>query len=73
MTSTKVIKTLIVDDSAIVRKILSEALAGEPDIEVVGTAHDPYVARGNKAQAAGMLRLKRTTLSAKLRSLARSA
>jgi len=28
---------------------------------------------GNKAQAAGMLRLKRTTLSAKLRSLARSA
>ena len=29
--------------------------------------------RGNKAQAAGMLRLKRTTLSAKLRSLARTA
>jgi DNA-binding NtrC family response regulator len=28
---------------------------------------------GNEAQAAGMLRLKRTTLSAKLRSLARSA
>jgi two-component system chemotaxis response regulator CheB len=45
MTSTKTIKTLIVDDSAIVRKILSEALAGEPDIEVVGTAPDPYVAR----------------------------
>ena len=39
------IKVLIVDDSAIVRKILSEALAGEPDIEVVGTAPDPYVAR----------------------------
>ncbi len=39
------IKTLIVDDSAIVRKILTEALAGEPDIEVVGTAPDPYVAR----------------------------
>jgi two-component system chemotaxis response regulator CheB len=39
------IRTLIVDDSAIVRKILSEALAGEPDIEVVGTAPDPYVAR----------------------------
>ena len=45
MTGTRVIKTLIVDDSAIVRKILSEALAGEPDIEVVGTAPDPYVAR----------------------------
>jgi two-component system, chemotaxis family, protein-glutamate methylesterase/glutaminase len=39
------IKVLIVDDSAIVRKILSEALAGEPDIEIVGTAPDPYVAR----------------------------
>jgi two-component system chemotaxis response regulator CheB len=36
---------LIVDDSAIVRKILTEALAGEPDIEVVGSAPDPYVAR----------------------------
>jgi len=28
---------------------------------------------GNKAQAAGMLRLKRTTLAAKLKSLARTA
>jgi two-component system chemotaxis response regulator CheB len=36
---------LIVDDSAIVRKILAEALSGEPDIEIVGTAPDPYVAR----------------------------
>ncbi len=39
------IRVLIVDDSAIVRKILAEALDGEPDIEVVGTAPDPYVAR----------------------------
>jgi two-component system chemotaxis response regulator CheB len=39
------IRVLIVDDSAIVRKILSDALAGEPDLEVVGTAPDPYVAR----------------------------
>src|SRR5258707_10965387 len=38
-------RILIVDDSAIVRKILSEALASEPDLEVVGTAPDPYVAR----------------------------
>lgn len=38
-------RVLIVDDSAIVRKLLSEALAGEPDIEVAGTAPDPYVAR----------------------------
>ncbi len=36
---------LIVDDSAIVRKLLSQAIAGEPDIEVIGTAPDPYIAR----------------------------
>ena len=39
------IKVLIVDDSAIVRKILSETVAAEPDMEVVGTAPDAYVAR----------------------------
>lgn len=39
------IRVLIVDDSAIVRKLLAEALSGAPDIEVVGTAPDPYVAR----------------------------
>jgi two-component system chemotaxis response regulator CheB len=38
------IKVLIVDDSAIVRKILSEALSADPGIEVVGTAPDPIVA-----------------------------
>ena len=36
---------LIVDDSAIVRKIFSEELSKYPDIEIVGTAPDPYVAR----------------------------
>jgi len=39
------IRVLIVDDSAIVRRMLTEALASEPDLEVVGTAPDPYVAR----------------------------
>ena len=39
------IKVLIVDDSAIVRKMLTEALAAEPDLEVVGTAPDPFIAR----------------------------
>jgi len=39
------IRVLIVDDSAIVRKMLAEALASEPDLEVVGTAPDPFVAR----------------------------
>jgi two-component system chemotaxis response regulator CheB len=39
------IRVLIVDDSAIVRKVLTDALSGEADIEVVGTAPDPFVAR----------------------------
>jgi two-component system chemotaxis response regulator CheB len=45
MPSGRRIRVLIVDDSAIVRKILTEALAGEADLEVVGSAPDPYVAR----------------------------
>ena len=40
----KAIRVLIVDDSAIVRRILSESLAAEADIEVVGTAPDAFVA-----------------------------
>ncbi len=36
---------LIVDDSAIVRKILSDTLSADPGIEVVGTAPDPIVAQ----------------------------
>jgi two-component system chemotaxis response regulator CheB len=39
------IKVLIVDDSAVVRKIFSEELSKYPDIEVIGVAPDPYVAR----------------------------
>lgn len=39
------IKVLVVDDSAVVRKILMEELSKYDDIEVVGTAPDPYVAR----------------------------
>lgn len=39
------IKVLVVDDSAIVRKLLTEELGKDHDIEVVGTAIDPYVAR----------------------------
>ncbi len=41
----KSIRVLIVDDSALVRKLLSEILAQAPGIEVVGTAQDPYIAR----------------------------
>ena len=39
------IKVMVVDDSAIVRKILSETIALEKDMEVIATAPDPYVAR----------------------------
>lgn len=41
----KPIRVLIVDDSSIVRRVLSEQLARQPGIEVVGTAPDPYIAR----------------------------
>jgi two-component system chemotaxis response regulator CheB len=40
----KKIRVLIVDDSAIVRQILSEVLTSDPEIEVIGTAGDPFVA-----------------------------
>ncbi|MFP4662118.1 MAG: chemotaxis response regulator protein-glutamate methylesterase [Halanaerobiales bacterium] len=39
------IKVLIIDDSAMVRKILSKELAKEVDITVVGTAPNPYIGR----------------------------
>ena len=41
----RTIKVLIVDDSALVRKILKDGLSKDPLIEVVGAAHDPYHAR----------------------------
>lgn len=39
------IKVLVVDDSAFVRQVFKSALEREPDICVIGTAPDPYVAR----------------------------
>lgn len=39
------IRVLIVDDSAVIREILSRELAKDPAIEVVATASDPYIAR----------------------------
>ncbi|NUO07334.1 MAG: chemotaxis response regulator protein-glutamate methylesterase [Candidatus Brocadia sp.] len=41
----KKVKVLIVDDSAVVRKILSTGLSKDCEIEVVGTAADPFIAR----------------------------
>ena len=39
------IRVLIVDDSALVRRILSELLSADPELEVIGTATDAYMAR----------------------------
>lgn len=39
------IKVLIVDDSAIVRQVLTKELSSVPGIEVVGSAPDPFIAR----------------------------
>lgn len=41
----KKISVIVVDDSALVRKLLSELLNNDPDIEVVATAADPFQAR----------------------------
>jgi two-component system chemotaxis response regulator CheB len=39
------IKVLIVDDSVVVRKLLADSMQHDEDLEVVGTAADPYIAR----------------------------
>lgn len=39
------IKVLIVDDSALIRSVMSEIIRKQPDMEVVGMAPDPLVAR----------------------------
>jgi len=45
MSASKKIRVLVVDDSAIVRKVLTDILNQQPDIEVAGTAPDAFVAR----------------------------
>jgi two-component system chemotaxis response regulator CheB len=44
------IRVLVVDDSALVRQAITEALGRDPGIDVVGSACDPYVAREKIAQ-----------------------
>lgn len=39
------IKVLIIDDSALIRKVLTELLSSDPAIDVVGAAADPFIAR----------------------------
>jgi two-component system chemotaxis response regulator CheB len=41
----KPVRVLIVDDSALIRQLLTTLLSADPEIDVVGTADDPYVAR----------------------------
>ena len=43
--STPKTKVLIVDDSALIRSVLREIVTDQPDMEVVGVAPDPLVAR----------------------------
>ena len=44
------IRTLIVDDSASVRRTLTDILSADPDIQVIGAACDPYAAARRIAQ-----------------------
>lgn len=45
MPAARPIRVLVVDDSAVMREVLTRALTADPDIEVIGTAPDPFVAR----------------------------
>jgi len=42
---TKPIRVLIVDDSAVVRSLLTRELGRDPQIQVIGAAPDPFIAR----------------------------
>ena len=46
------IRVLIVDDSAVVRQTLSEVLSSDPEIEIMATASDPFVAADRIAEQA---------------------
>lgn len=45
MSNKKPIRVLIIDDSALVRRILSDHIGKDPEIEIVGQAENPYEAR----------------------------
>lgn len=51
-TMAKKIRVLIVDDSAVVRQTLSSILSSDPEIEVMGTATDPFFAAKKMQQEA---------------------
>src|SRR5580658_1470141 len=45
MSTPRKIRVLVVDDSALARKVIGDILRKDPEIEVVGTANDPFMAR----------------------------
>lgn len=45
-----VIKVLVIDDSAMIRKVFTQELSKDPEIEVVGTAPDPIIGRDKIVQ-----------------------
>ncbi|MFZ5606146.1 MAG: protein-glutamate methylesterase/protein-glutamine glutaminase [Pseudomonadota bacterium] len=46
------VRVLIIDDSALVRQVLTDILSEDPAIEVIGTAPDPLIAREKIKQLA---------------------
>jgi two-component system, chemotaxis family, protein-glutamate methylesterase/glutaminase len=52
VTPLRKIRVLVVDDSAVVRRCVRDVLSADPEIEVVGTAVDPYAARDLIAEKA---------------------
>ena len=48
--ATQKIRVLIVDDSAVVRQTLRDVLSSDPEIEVIATASDPFVAADRIAE-----------------------
>jgi two-component system, chemotaxis family, protein-glutamate methylesterase/glutaminase len=45
MNSKRKIRVIVVDDSALTRKLIREILSQDKSIEVIATANDPYIAR----------------------------
>lgn len=43
--NTRTIRVLVVDDSSVARRVIAESLQPFPDIQIVATASDPYIAR----------------------------
>jgi two-component system chemotaxis response regulator CheB len=44
----KKIRVLIIDDSAVVRQTIEQILSSDPQIEVIGSAADPYIQPENE-------------------------